>query len=131
MIFTTSIRHPKEFSIVSGNTDLSAEVESINQSIRLILTTARGELFGDPVFGSRLHEYLFNYSGEALYSLLRTEIVSVLSSQESRVTVFEDGISFEEKDEVLVINIKYTIRYTNHTSEMSLLVKKEEDSWVI
>lgn len=131
MVFTKSINHPKEFSMVSGRTELAEEVESINQSIKLLLTSARGELFGDPNFGSRLYEYLFDYSGEALYSLLRSEIVAVLSSQESRVTVFESGISFEERDLDLVINIKYTIRYTNHSSEMALLVKREEDSWVI
>lgn len=131
MVFTTSINHPKEFSVVSGNTDLSVEVDSINQSIRLILMTARGELFGDPNFGSRLHEYLFDYSGEALYGLLRSEIASVLNGQESRITVFEDNISFKESGTTLLVDIKYTIRYTNHSSETTLLIKKEEDSWVI
>lgn len=130
MVFTTSINHPKEFSVISGVTDLATEIDSINQSIRLILTSARGELFGDPNFGSRLHEYLFDYSGEALYNLLKSEIASVLNSQESRVTVFEDDISFKEDGTSLTIDIKYTIRYTNHSSETVLLVKKEEDSWV-
>lgn len=131
MVFTTSINHPKEFSVVSGNTELAKEVDSINQSIELLLTSCKGELFGDPNFGSRLTEYLFDYSGETLYGLLRSEIVETLNSQETRVVVEESGISFEEEGLSLKINIKYSIRYTNYSAEATVLVQKEENSWVI
>ena len=131
MIFTNSINHPKEFSRQSGKTELAREVKSINQSIGLILTSSKGELFGDPNFGSRLHEYLFEYSGEVLYSLIRSEIVESVNSQETRVVVSEDGISVEEDGHHLKINVKYTINYTNYSSETTILVKKEDNQWVL
>lgn len=131
MIFTSNIRHPKEFSTIVGSTDLARDVEAINQSIRLIVTTAKGEQFGDPSFGSRVYEYLYDYSGETLYSLLRSEIAESINSQEPRVVVHESGISFEESGTTLKIRVQYAIKYSNHSSESIILVKKEEDPWVI
>lgn len=131
MVFTASISHPKEFSVVAGNTELAREIESINQSIKLLLTSAKGELFGDPSFGSRLLEYIFEYSGETLYSLLQQEIIEVLTTQDTRVSVEERDITFNEDGTTLKINIKYSIKYTNYSAEMTILVQKEEDQWAI
>lgn len=131
MVFTTSIKHPKEFFVTSGSTDLSKEIESINQSISLILTSSKGELFGDPEYGSNLYGYIYDLSGSALYCALRTEIVDCLSRQESRIVVNENDISFEESEFTLKIKIGYTIRYTNFSAESTVLIKKEENQWVI
>lgn len=131
MVFTSSIKHPKEFSIVTGNTELAKEVESINQSIKLLLLTSKGELFGSPDFGSRLREYLFDYSGDTLYDILKTEIVETLMTQDSRIVVNEDDISFEEEDLTLKIVIKYSVKYTNYSAEANIAIKKEEHPWAI
>lgn len=131
MIFTTNIKHPKEFSLSTGKTELVSEIEAINQSIKLILLSAKGEQFGDPDFGSRLYEYLFEYSGEVLYNILRSEIVDSVNSQEPRVVISESGITFVEDGVSLKINIQYNIKYSNYSSESTVIVKKEENQWVI
>ena len=131
MVFTNSIKHPDEFKLSTGKTDLVREVQSINQSIRLILTSAKGELFGDPDFGSRLYEYIYDYSGSSLYHLLRTEIVNALTKQDTRIIVKEDDISFEEEGLTLKIKVSYTIKYSNVFAESVVLISKEENPWLI
>ena len=104
MVFTSSIRHPNEFSTLSGKTELVEEINSINQSLRLLLTTAKGELFGDPEFGCNLYSYLFDFSGEVFYQLVRSDIIRNVMSQDSRIVITEDDIQFEEDNTTLTIN---------------------------
>lgn len=126
MVFTNSIKHPNEFSIVSGKTQLIREIESIDQSIRLLLTTAKGELFGDPYFGCNLYKYLYDYSGETLYQLIKDDIVQTLTEQDTRVFVTDQDITIEEDGDSLRIKVAYRINYTNYNSESVILVQKRK-----
>lgn len=127
MVFTTSIVHPNEFSLVSGKTQLVHEIASIDQSIRLLLTTAKGELFGDPYFGCNLYSYLFDYSGELLFQLIRDDIVKTLSEQEPRVVVSGNDIEIEDEQGTLKIKIPYKVNYTNYQSEAMILVQRRKE----
>lgn len=129
-ILTTSIKHPNEFSIITGKTNLVEDLSSIEQSIRLLLTTSKGELFGDPNFGSNLYSYLYEYQGEVLYQLIKDDIVETLTNQDTRVDVDSSNIEIEEDGSTLHIKIRYNIRYTDYSNEFTLLVSKrsEEDS---
>lgn len=124
---TTSIKHPNEFSIITGKTNLVKEIESVSQSLRLLLTTAKGELFGDPDFGSNLYSYLYEYSGEVLYQLIRDDIVEVATSQDSRIQVSPEDITFIEDGSTLHINVAYSIKYTDLSSEVSILVSRRNE----
>lgn len=128
-ILTTSIMHPNEFSLVSGETNLVRDLNSIHQSIRLLLTTAKGELFGDPNFGCRLYSYLFDYEGEVLYQLIKDDIVETLTTQETRVLVNPSDINItsSESGKQLHINITYSIRYTDYRDEYELLISKRNE----
>lgn len=129
MIFVNSIKHPNEFSAVSGRTQLVKEIESIEQSIRLILLTEKGECFGDPNFGSHLTSYQYQFSGDMLYQMLKDEISESVTSQDSRVTVKAKDIQIEEVEGSLKIVVPYQINYSNYESEVTVLVQKrvEED----
>ena len=116
-----TIRHPNTFSIVTGHTLLSEDIKSINQSIKLILTTAPGELWGDPAFGSYLHEYLFEYTGEVLNTLIKAEIVRALSLWEPRLAIQESDINIVTEGVTLRININYKLKYTNYQGSYEYL----------
>lgn len=123
-----TIRHPNTFSIVTGHTLLSEEIKSINQSIKLILTTAPGELWGDPNFGSYLYEYLFEYTGPVLDTLIKSEIVRALSIWEPRIYIQESDITMVTEGVTVKINVDYKIKYTNYrgTYEYLTMIYKEE-----
>lgn len=128
-VFTSSITHPNEFSVITGKTQLIKEIPSIEQSIRLLLTTAKGELFGDPAFGCNLYSYLFEYEGKVLNQLIKDDIVETLTRQDSRVSVSEEDIDIVEEDRFLRITVRYKVRYSNYSSSTTILVqkRKEED----
>lgn len=128
MTFTNNIKHPLTFSTYKGTTDLASEINAINQSIKLILTTAKGELFGDPNFGSNLYEFIYEYEGEPLYQLIREEIVTCLNQQEPRISITEDNIEITQEDVTVYINITYSLRNTDYqtTYVHSIQTNKEE-----
>lgn len=129
MVFVNSIKHPNEFSAVSGRTQLVKEIESIEQSMRLLLLTEKGECFGDPELGSHLTSYLYQFSGEMLYQMIRDDIAQTITEQDSRVSVRSEDVQVVEEDETLRIVVPYRIKYANYESETTILVqkRKEED----
>lgn len=129
LVFTNSISHPNEFSLISGKTQLVKEIDSINQSLRLLYTTAKGELFGDPYFGCNLYSFIYDYEGEVLNQMIKDDIIKTASEQETRVNISEKDISIEEVDKTLRIVIGYQIRYTNYQSEVVILVQKRKEEY--
>lgn len=128
-ILTSGIMHPNEFSLISGNTNIIKDLKSVQQSIRLLLTTAKGELFGDPNFGCNLYSYLFDYDGEVLYQMIKDDIVNTLTEQETRVLVSVSDITINsnENKKTLNINIKYSIRHTDYRDEYDLIISKRKE----
>ena len=121
MIYTSSIKHPKLFSITKGNTDLDKLYVSINRSIALILLTAKGELFGNPDFGSNIRMYLFNNITDLMINKLKEEIVDSITQWESRITLTTSDINIIADDTKLKINIKYNLVNSEATGSTELL----------
>lgn len=117
-LFTKNIKHPIEFSKLSGETQVIDKLQAIDQSIGLILTTARGELFGDPDFGCNLYTYLYQYSGPALHSLIKKDIVDSLNKWDTRIYVSENDIECTDdlNEKTVNIKVKYHLRRTEYTS---------------
>lgn len=112
-LLSTNIRHPNTFSIRSGETQLVKEFKAINQSINKILTTSKGELFGDPEFGCNLQTLLFEFQGNDLNSLIKEEIVTALNQYEKRIFIQEKDIEITNNQLSIEILIKYSLRYTD------------------
>lgn len=126
-INSKGIKHPNTFSISKGETLLSREVESINESIRLILSTAKGELFGSPNFGSTLYEYTYDYMTASLSDAIITTIVNDLNEQETRIFLERDDVTTRIEGNSLVIDINYNLRYTDYSTSYQYIVSIQED----
>ncbi len=124
MIFTNSIRYPQTFDLVSGSTNLDNTTTSINRCIALILTSAKCELLGDPNYGSRLYEMLFEQYSGTLEAAIKAEIVEAITTFEKRVTITEDNVEIKESTSGLRnaydITIHYTITRTNRDEETTV-----------
>lgn len=127
MVFTKNIKFPNTFPIHTGRTALVNEIEAINQSIRLLLTTAKGELFGDPEFGCNLYSYLYDNEGEALYQIIREDIVKTLNEQEPRVFLQDKDITIVEEGTNLNVTVAYNIRYTDYTDNFAFLIERRQE----
>jgi phage baseplate assembly protein W len=63
------------------------DIASINQSIKNILFTVRGEVPFDPLFGSGVHHLLFEKMSPVTEQLLKDEIQTALENHEPRIVI--------------------------------------------
>ncbi|WIV66073.1 GPW/gp25 family protein [Natrialbaceae archaeon AArc-T1-2] len=99
----------------SGDVDLASGERTIEESIRVIIGTAKGERIMRPDFGCRIHEYVFETIDTSTKSLIETAVEDALVEWEPRidvenVTVSTDRLSTGE----LMISVDYTVRDTNN-----------------
>jgi phage baseplate assembly protein W len=129
MLFKTSIKYPITFNLTTGSTDLDDLTTSINRCIALILTTGKGELLGDPEFGCRLYEILFNQFSENLETVIKKEILDSLNKFESRITLYENDITITHVDEgdrnEYKITLSYMITGTNRVAETEVYLQED------
>jgi phage baseplate assembly protein W len=128
MLFKTSIKYPLTFSLTTGKTDLDTLTTSINRCIGLILTTGKGELLGDPDFGCRLYELLFEQYSDNLQQTVKREILDSLSKFESRVSLTENDITIEHVENSdrnrFKITLTYSIKGTQRRSETNFYMEE-------
>jgi phage baseplate assembly protein W len=95
--------------------ELSAGVEDIKESIRLILDTAKGERVMRPEFGCGIHDYVFATVDRSTLTLIETSVREALRDWEPRIDVQNVEVSTDELDVgKLLIRINYRVRDTNN-----------------
>lgn len=111
----TGWKFPIGVDEATGRIEMSSCEENIEESIRIIIETRKGERMMQPEFGCRLFQYAFetvNYT--TLYSM-KNEVESALIRWEPRITDVEAEVSDERIDEgLLLIHISYVVRSTNN-----------------
>ena len=131
MLFSKSIRFPSMFDISVGNTAIDEEYISINRCIALILTTAKGELLGDPDYGCTLYEQLFNPYVDSQKDIIILEILNALQKYEKRITVKNSDITIErdENDEhTYNIHINYAVRNSDLVNKTIVTIQKGDST---
>lgn len=103
---------------------LASGIDSIHQSIKLILDTRRGERYNNPEFGSDVQTLVFEPNDIILKDLLYYSTVTALQRWERRITItnvsFLDSsmntdVTAEQQEHVIRIIISYTINSTSQT----------------
>lgn len=122
--FTRStISHPKCFDLNSGKTSTSISNVSIEQSLRLLLTTAKGELLGDPFYGTNTLVYINEPNDLVLRDEIIDDYITAISTYEKRVTVGEEDIEIVQTDSKIDVSITYYMKELGKTGtfELSML----------
>jgi hypothetical protein len=97
-----------------GEVELVAYEEDIEQAIRIILETARGERVMRPDFGSGLHELAFEPVSATTMALVRHRVEQALVEWEPRVEVQEVSVRPDAAEPGrLLVDIRYLVRATN------------------
>ena len=133
MLFTNSIKFPNIFNLESGNTSLDSEYTSINRCLALILTTAKGELLGDPDYGCTLYEQLFNNYTEERQSIIKNDIVDSINKFEKRIIVTSEDITIKPIDNTehnFQITISYQLRNSDVSNSAIIDINKEDYKWI-
>ena len=97
-----------------GGVAVSREVADIEESIHIIIGTAKGERRMRPEFGCSLHDLVFAPNNAATASLAAHYVQEALGQWEPRIEVLEVRAEADPQDPAqLLINVLYQVRATN------------------
>ena len=104
--------------------------EDIEESIKIILSTPKGERIMRPEFGSSIHEFVFAPNNATTAGLLAYHVRDALLRWEPRIEINEIDVQPDLVDRSYVrINIKYVVKATNDERNLVYpfyLIPKEE-----
>lgn len=97
-----------------GDIELSGDAIGIEESIRLILGTAKGERIMRPEFGCEIHDEVFSRVTPTTLSVIESEVRDALVRWEPRIDVRDVEASQDEVEpNRILIEIDYRVRSTN------------------
>jgi phage baseplate assembly protein W len=100
----------------SGKIAMSKEKQDIEEAIRIILGTSKGERVMRPDFGCGVHDLVFSSINQALINEVKTSVREALLRYEPRIEVMNLTVSDEDAGNgMLKVSIEYRIRATNNT----------------
>ncbi len=110
---------PPEFNITAGTVAMTTDVEDINNSLIILLSTRPGERVMFPDYGCDLQEMLFKSLDLTLITQMKNIVKRAILYHEPRINVL--SIDIDTTDELggeVLIHIDYQVRNTNTRSNM-------------
>ena len=98
----------------TGGIALVAREREIDQAIRLVLGTAKGERPMRPEFGCRIHDHVFGPANAATAGQIAYDVREALERWEPRIAVEDVSVGYDEIESGRVhVDISYLILGTN------------------
>lgn len=102
-----------------GDIELSSAGENIQQAVKIIIGTAKGERTMRPEFGCEIHDYVFASADPATLSIIEDSVEEALVQWEPRIDVESVDARQDETDpNRVLVDIDYWIRKTNSDANM-------------
>lgn len=114
------LKFPVQVDKNTGRMMTSFYEEDIQEAIRIILSTRKGERVRNPRFGCGIHEYMFDTMDFTTISAIRHEVEMALVLWEPRIENIEVSVDTREEEGVIFIEIGYVVRSTNSPFNMVL-----------
>ena len=120
-----SLSFPNIFESTSS-TGVVKDKEASMQDLKLLLSSEKGELFGDPFFGIRIKKYTFNQNNYILRDVLVDEIFTQVKVFAPQLTINRNDIKIKQYGKKLYATIK-GINKLDFTTDMYQLELFQED----
>ncbi|MFA0964168.1 GPW/gp25 family protein [Roseivirga sp. BDSF3-8] len=112
-------KFPPTFEKNTGSVMLVSEEEDIRESLRILLSTRKGERVMLPDYGCDLSFAAFDTIDSALFSRIRSAIEYAILYYEPRIILENINIRRDkDHDGLLLVDIEYIIRKTNKRTNM-------------
>lgn len=98
----------------TGRIKESSYEEDIQEAIRIILSTRKGERIRNPHFGCGIYDYAFEALDDTTMSAVKHEVEMALVLWEPRIENIEVAVDARQEEGVLLIEIGYVVRSTNN-----------------
>ncbi|HRB72943.1 MULTISPECIES: GPW/gp25 family protein [Flavobacterium] len=110
---------PPEFNKAEGGVTMTTDVEDINNSLLILLSTRPGERVMFPNYGCDLQEMLFKPLELTLITQMKGIIERAILYHEPRINIISIEIdTTEELEGQVLIHIDYEVRNTNTRSNV-------------
>lgn len=100
-----------------------SEAEEIAQSVRLILSTRKGERPFRPKFGSNLSLYAFESVDTTLRTQIRQEVIAALQAWEPRIRNIQVDFEPNRNEGRLIANITYQLRHGGISGQATVTIQ--------
>lgn len=90
----------------------------VNQNLKMILLTRKGEKVFDPRFGAGLQNFLFEIPTGEILANIRSESIQQINRYAPYIKINDFTVTFEGK--TLLIKINYTIKENNVSADFDL-----------
>jgi phage baseplate assembly protein W len=98
-----------------GSIAMSEFEEDIRESIRIILSTSKGERAMRPDFGCGIHDFVFASMSTTTIGLIESSVREALTQWEPRVEFLSVLVSTDEAElGRLLVGVNYRVRATNN-----------------
>lgn len=112
------MKFPPKADPATGRFALADGVQSVRESIYLILMTQKTERMVRPSFGSAIVEYTFMDMSDTMLAMMKRDIRTDILTQEPRVSEAEISVDPVPDKGCLMVNISYTVAETNAKDNM-------------
>ena len=111
----SGLKFPLQVNPATGRIVMADGVQSVRESVYMILMTQKGERFTRENFGSRLLSYTFMDTSVTRLNMMANEIEQTLLEQEPRIFNEEVSVKPELDKGCLIVDIRYTIAQSHTT----------------
>lgn len=112
------LHFPVQVDENTGRMKISCYEEDIQEAIRIILFTRKGERLRCPDFGCSIHEYAFETLDFTTMSAMRREVEKSLVLWEPRIEQIDVKVRAGQESGMVLIEIGYVVRSTNNPFNM-------------
>ena len=98
----------------SGRFAVAEYEESVEQGIRIVLSTPLGERVMRPNFGCAIHELAFAPNSAGTRGLAEARVREALVRWEPRIELLDvRAVASDDRDEILLIRVHYRVQLTD------------------
>lgn len=107
------MKFPPQVNQTTGRFVTSGDLESVKESVYIILMTQKTERIFAPRFGSRLLSYTFTDTNKTVLNIMARDLKDTILTQEPRISSVNIDISSDIKNDCLIIHIDYMVAQSN------------------
>lgn len=100
-----SISYPKMF-VTKTKTGLAQDYDATLQNLKLLLFSEKGELFGDPYFGTGLKRFLYDQNDMILEDILIDEIYTAIATFMPQIRISRKDITITTDGTTVLCEIR-------------------------
>jgi phage baseplate assembly protein W len=111
---------------ITSNGDISEVVnaDSIKQSLRMIVDTARGSRVFFPEFGCRVNAFLFEPFDEATARRLGEELQTTIVNYEKRINLLNLNVQMDFTENSYEVDVVYRVITTGEVDNLQVSLEK-------